>query len=261
MRKVRFNSLLLCSLVLVPLFTLAEDAQPPAPPRVALCNPLAVSSGGTMKVNLRGWGVDKATAIKCDNDQVTLKILAAAAAPVPGKQDAKQIGDQQLELEVTTPADLAPGRVMLIIVSPNGESTPHALLIGGDVPTLAETEPNDGFRQSQAIATSQIIDGQIQSDGNVDLFSFEVTENTTLRVEVQAQQFGSCLDSLLTLYSDSGDVIASQDDQKETVDSLLEETLASGRYFIALQDAHDRGGPAHPYRLIVKPRGTPLAGQ
>lgn len=240
-----------CLLVCGPLIAHAEDAKP-VPPKVAVCSPLAVLSGATTKVTLRGWLVDKATAVLCDNDQVTLKIVSQGAAAVPGKQDAKQVGDQQLELEITVAAGVAPGRVQLTVVAPDGESTPHVLLVGGDLPVIAETEPNDGFRQAQAIAPSQIIDGQIHSDGNVDVFALELTEKTQLSVEVQAQQLGSGLDSILTLYAAAGSIIASNDDQATTTDSKLEVTLEPGRYFLCLQDAHDRGGAAHPYRLVVK---------
>ena len=239
-------------IVLGTSFSLAEDAKP-VPPKVALCRPLAVASGATTKVTLRGWLIDKATAVRCDNDQVTLKIVSQGAAPIPGKQDAKQIGDQQLELEITVAAEIAPGRVMLTIVAPDGESKPHPLLVGGDLPVIVDAEPNDGFRQAQEIAASQIVDGQIHSDGNVDVFAFELTEKTNLRVEIQAQQLGSGLDGILTLYHAAGSIIASNDDTAGTTDSKLDAALEPGRYFVCLQDAHDRGGPAHPYRLLVRP--------
>ncbi len=230
----------------------AEEAKPSDPPKVAMCCPLAVSRGGTTKVTLRGWLVDKATAVKCDNDQVTLKILSQGAAAIPAKQEAKQIGDQQLELEVTVAAEVAAGRVLLTVVTPGGESKPAVLLVGGDLPVVAETEPNDGFRQAQLIAPSQIVDGQIHGDGNVDVFAIEITEKTNLSVEVQAQSLGSGLDSLLTLYNAAGSVMASNDDGDATTDSKLEATLEPGRYFVCVQDAHDRGGVAHPYRLVVR---------
>ncbi len=257
MCKCCLQSLLLGLIALAPRLTFADDAPPPVPPKVAVCTPLAVPVGATTKVILRGWTIDKATAVKCDNDKVALKVVTAGTAPVPGKQDAKVIGDQQLELEVTTPSDFSPGPVELTVVAPSGESMSHTLLVGGDQPLVAETEPNDGFRQAQPISTSQIVDGQIHADGNVDVFSFELTESTKLQIEVQAAQLGSCLDSLLTLYNAAGSVISSHDDQADTTDSELDVTLGPGRYFVCLQDAHDRGGPAHPYRLIVKHSPAP----
>jgi len=92
------------------------------------------------------------------------------------------------------------------------------------------------------------------------VFSFELTEQATLVAEVQAAQFGSGLDSLLTLYNSAGSVLSSNDDRDCTTDSRVQSTLAPGRYYLSLQDAHDRGGPAHPYRLILRPPGTPVTG-
>ena len=61
----------------------------------------------------------------------------------------------------------------------------------------------------------------------------------------------------LTLFDQRGNIVAVNDDAQvingtqETKDSKIISTLPAGKYFICLQDAHDRGGPAHPYRLTV----------
>jgi len=142
---------------------------------------------------------------------------------------------------------------MLTVVTPTGNSQPHKLLIGGAFPVVLDKEANDGFRQAQPIRLPQIIDGQIHSDRNVDVFSFEVIDSTKVVIEVFARRHGSGLDSLLTLYDARGSIITVNDDQTDTTDSRLEQTVPAGRYFIDLQDAHDHGGPTHPYRLIVQP--------
>jgi hypothetical protein len=228
------------------------DDKKPEPPRIAMCVPLAVPLGATTKVILRGWLIDQATEIRSSNEKVTVKILSKGVANIPNKQDAKQIGDQQVEVEVTV-ADEAAGDVMLTVITPTGDSEPQALLVGGAFPIVGDNEANDGFRQAQPIDVPQIVDGQIQGDRDVDVFSFEVTGSTKVVIEVFARRHGSGLDSILTLYDDSGSSIAVNDDHAETADSRLEQTVAAGRYFITLQDAHDHGGTTHPYRLIVRP--------
>jgi hypothetical protein len=239
----------------------------PDPPRIAMCAPLAVVPGTTTRVVVRAWGFDEATEVHSSVEKVTVKLLSVANADIPNKQDAKQIGDRQVELEVTVAADVAPGVTMLTIVTQNGTTKPHPLLIGGEFPIALDTEPNDGFRQAQPIQLPQIIDGQIHGDRNVDVFSFDVTGETNLVIEVEARRRGSGLDSLLTLYDARGNVIAVNDDHTgnddhtvndDTTDSRIEQTVAAGRYLISLQDAHDHGGPAHPYRLILR-HATPIA--
>ena len=69
--------------------------------------------------------------------------------------------------------------------------------------------------EAQRLAFPQSVMGSFHADANVDVFAMELSEATPIRVKVIAA------------------------------------TLPAGRYFITRQDAHDRGGPAHPYRLIV----------
>lgn len=151
------------------------------------------------------------------------------------------------------PKDFSAAKVSLVFTAPEGESPAHALLVGSAHPLLAEKEPNDGFAQAQAIQVPQTVDGQIHGDGNVDVFSLSGAAGQRLVAEIFAARHGSALDSILTLYDESGRILAVSDDQSGTTDSRLEITLpAAGRYFLGLQDAHDRGGPAHPYRLVVQ---------
>ena len=66
---------------------------------------------------------------------------------------------------------------------------------------------------------------------------------------------GTALDSILTLYDAAGRELASNDDIEASVDSRLEVTLPrDGPYYVSVIDAHDQGGPAHVYRLVVRLR-------
>lgn len=233
--------------------TAGADENKPQPPRIAMCVPLAVAPGISTRIVVRGWDFDGATEVRASRDDVAVKLLSVGSANVPNGQDAKQIGDRQAELEIGVAADSPPGEVMLTIESPAGASQPHPLWIGGEFPIAAETEPNDGFRQPQSIELPQIIDGQIHNDQNVDVFAFELSGNQQIDVDVVARRRGSGLDSILTLFDSQGNIVAVNDDQADTVDSRLTPTLTAGRYLLSLQDAHDHGGPAHPYRLIVRP--------
>ena len=56
---------------------------------------------------------------------------------------------------------------------------------------------------------------------------------------------GSAVNSLTT--------VAQNDDVDGTRDARITVKLpATARYWISLADAHNQGGPAHPYRLVVK---------
>lgn len=231
--------------------------------RIAMCLPLAVPVDATTKVTLRGWGLEGVKEIRTSNPQVTLKIIASGKATIPNKQDAKQIGDTQVELEVTVAKDVPAGEVELIVAEPDNKNPPHKLLLGSGkaviAPVIAEQEPNDGFAQAQALQIPQIVDGRIDGDGNVDVISFELAASQTIVLEVLASRYGSNLDSILTLFDGRGNIIAVNDDVRDTTktdssatrDSKINVVLPAGKYWASVQDAHDRGGPAHPYRLTL----------
>jgi hypothetical protein len=223
------------------------------PPRVALASPLAIPAGQTTKVTLRGWKLDETTEVKPSSAEASIKILSKGKADVPNRQDAKQIGDTQVEIELAAPVGMAAGEISLMLATSHGETAPYALLIGGEHPLAAEKETNQGFRQAQQITIPQIIDGQIQAERDVDVYSFEAAQDQRLLVEVIARRRGSGLDGVLTLYDERGNIMASQDDAADSPDPRLEVSIpAAGRYFLSMLDAHDCGGPAHPYRLVVR---------
>ena len=79
-------------------------------------------------------------------------------------------------------------------------------------------------------------------------------EGQRIVCEVLAARHGSALDSILTLYNSAGQIVASNDDHDGTADSRLELALPqTGTYYLSLTDAHDTGGPAHVYRLVIRP--------
>ena len=193
--------------------------------------PAGSACGPTTKMVIRGWALDSATEVRSSSPQVSFKVLSAASVAVPNGQDAKQVGDTQMELEVTVVEGVEPGDATLTVVSPTGESPPHQLLIGSVHPLVADSEPNDGFQQAQPIQIPQAVDGQIHGDRNVDVFSFDIADPQSVTIEVLARRHGSGLDSLLTLFDHRGNIVAVNDDHDGTTDSRITAELAAGKYF------------------------------
>jgi hypothetical protein len=184
----------------------------------------------------------------------TVKLLGKGKAAVPNQQEPARVGDTQTEVELSLPADY-PGRTVTVaVVSADGEGPPHPLLVERD-PVVAEKEPNDGFARAQPITVPQELQGGIAQAQDVDLFRLEGKAGQRLVIEVHAARSGSALDPLLTLYDAEGHVLASNDDSDGTADARLDVALPkAGAYFVGLIDAHDHGGPAHVYRLSVRPK-------
>jgi hypothetical protein len=228
----------------------------PAPadrPRIVVASPLGATVGVPSKLTLRGLKLDAVVEARCQEPKASIILLGKGkkSAP-PDKQDVNKVGDGELDVELTLPADCAASYVTITVIGPGGESAPYRLLADRRA-ALAEKEPNNGFRQAHAVEPTQEINGVISQALDVDVFRFEARAGQKLVAEVFAARHGSALDSLLTLYNADGQSLAVSDDLADTTDSRIETTLPkSGTYYLSVMDAHDQGGPAHVYRLSIR---------
>jgi len=252
-----FSSLCLCVSVVnlsAPLNGQDKKPDPRDQPRPLYAVPLGVSAGTTTKVHLRGLKLDTATAVKAVEPNVTVKLLKKEKAAVPNQADPKRYGDTQVELEITVPKDFAGDAVSVVLTTPAGDTMPHRVLVD-TTPVVAEKEPNNGFRQAQAVLLGQTVQGKIDPAQDVDVYRFEGKKGQAVVLEVVAARLGSPLDSVLTLYDGEGRTLAVNDDSGDSADSRLQLTLPrDGMYFVSVQDAHDLGGGTHVYRLQLRAR-------
>ncbi|MBV9122096.1 MAG: PPC domain-containing protein [Planctomycetes bacterium] len=223
-------------------------------PKVVMVLPLGVVPGAKTRITIRGLKLDAATQVRFPNASVAVKVLGKGKAPAAAKEKAAQVGDTQVEAEVTVPAGTSADTLPFVVVTPAGETPAHLLLVESRVPVVPEKEPNNSFPQAQAIQVPQVIEGVIQQPQDVDVFRLEGQAGQRLILEVLAARYGSALDSLLTLYDAHGHELAESDDSGTSTDSRLEFTLpSSGTYYLSVMDASDQGGPTHPYWLKVLP--------
>ncbi len=254
MNYIMSRSLLIPVFILIALLpSAAQEKKKPAPknePRIFFASPLGATPGKTTKLTIRGSNLDDAKEVKVLDGQGSAKILSKGKASVPDKNPEK-VGDTQIEIELRLHEKLAGATVSLVVVTPNGETKPHVLLTEA---ALAEKEPNDGFRDAQALALPTVIGGSIHRAKDVDVFKFEGKKGQKIYAEVLASRHGSPLDAMLTLYDVKGQQLAFNDDfAKEHRDARIEFVLpADGVYFLVLIDAHDSGSALHVYRLAVK---------
>jgi hypothetical protein len=247
------------AIVFVILFLLVPiaPAQPRPPdtkdkPKIVVAIPLGVVPGKMSKLTLRGLRIDTATEIHLHDPKSAAKLLTKTKVAVPNGQDAAQVGDSQIEIEVTLPDDYPMSTLSLSVVTPAGESPPYRMLVDPQ-PAIAEKEPNNSFKNAQPLELPQSVDGVIGHPQDVDVFRIEGKEGQALVVEVFAARYGSPLDSVLTLYTADGQILASNDDHGGSTDSRLEVTLPkTGAFYVSVIDANDQGGPAYVYRLSLR---------
>src|SRR5262245_61212531 len=124
-RRLRFALLLLLAAgATLP----AQDKKPPEKketPQVLVAIPLGVPAGKAMKVTLRGLKLDTVTEVRFPGLKVAARVLSKGKAAVPIMQDAKHVGDTQVEVEVALPADAPEGAAEFVVVAQAGDSTAH----------------------------------------------------------------------------------------------------------------------------------------
>ena len=231
-----------------------EEKKKPEPPSVAVVIPLGITIGVTNKIKIRGQNLTNVSEFRFTdtNCHAEIVIKSKGKADFPKELEAAKVGDTQIELELRLPETTPPGTNTFTLISPDGESKPHPMLVFEPGSLVAEKEPNGGFREAQEIKFGKRVQGAIQEAKDVDVFRFSGTAHQKFSAEVFAARFGSPLDSVLTLYDEHGHIIATNDDSDFGSDSLLRAELpAGGEYLLSLIDAHDRGSAAHVYQLLV----------
>lgn len=224
-------------------------------PQVLLANPLVVARGETSTVVLRGLKLDEAAAVI-----VSLPSGKTEVAPTkkeksnpPDKQEAYRVGDTFVEFSLNVPADLDAKEIELAIKKGDEVSASYRIAVIPADQIVKEQEPNGGFRQTQPLSPGKTLVGSIQGGADVDVFELEALAGQTYTWEVIARARGSACDPILTLYSAQGQILATAgDDGPNSPTRLTWKATGSGRLILVLQDATDRGGPAHPYLLKLE---------
>ena len=125
-----------------------------------------------------------------------------------------------------------------------------------------ELEPNDRPENAQVLALPAVVNGRIDSPGDVDMFRFQGKAGSEIVAEIFARRLGSPLDSVLKLTDATGGQIAFNDDFDDKGAGLLTHQADSriacrlpvdGIYFLTVTDAQHQGGPDYGYRLRVGP--------
>jgi len=251
--QLALGAVLCCALI-----SLAEEKKEEKkkePPKTLMVVPLAIETGASTTIKVRGLRLDTASAVKFIDAKspIDAKIKSKGKVEVPKPLEAPKAGDTQVEIELKLPQDLPTGPLQFVITTPDGESPPYTLTVIEKGNLVEEKEPNGSLRKPQDIELGKTIRGQIAEPMDVDVFRFAAKSGQTIVAEVKAARLGSALDSTLTLYDETGRILASNDDEDASVDSILRFRVPKdGRFLLTLIDANDRGGPAHPYLLLIR---------
>ncbi|MGF1579063.1 MAG: PPC domain-containing protein [Gemmataceae bacterium] len=233
----------------------AQQKQPKKkqPPKITMILPLGAISGTKEKFTIRGLGLDKTTEVEFVNSEVKVKLLQKGKAQVRDK-NPQQAGDTQVVVELDIPKSIEGPVLDFVVITPEGKSQTHRLLLPGSLPMVKEKEKNEGFQTAQKVSVPQIVRGRIDNQRDVDVYSFDGKAGERIQIEVFGQRHGSVMDSMITLFDGNGQQVAFNDDgdDKTTDSKILAILPKTGMYHISLIEANDRGGATYPYWLVVQ---------
>jgi serralysin len=112
---------------------------------------------------------------------------------------------------------------------------------------MAIFEPNDTISNANdsglsSPGDSTILSGAIESTSDVDLVKFELDQGDVVTLNIEAQENGSSLDSILRVFDSTGNELAVNDDssgvfENFSLDSYLAYTAtSSGDYYVGVSD-------------------------
>ncbi len=135
----------------------------------------------------------------------------------------------------------------------------NVTLVTGDLPEHLEVEPNDSTDAAKTeavpVKSGIVFNGRIDKPGDIDLFRFSAEADRTLLLEVQSSRLGTPLDSVLSVLSNDGKQLATNDDLTGGIpDSRLVWKVTNGEsFFVQIQDQFDhQGGSRFAYRISIE---------
>lgn len=254
MRSTQICGLALSCLVWAAPCSLAEDKPEPLPKVTALV-PLSVPQGFSGTVRMRGVNLKEATEIRVDGsmppDKIGMKEKKDAGTPNGMEKDS--LGESEVTLDLGLAADFPLGPMSLSVLVGGRSTAPVLLQVMPSAQLQEEKEPNNGFSSAMTLELGQRVNGLINGQRDVDVFTVAGKAGQPLKVSVTAHAVASLLDPLLTVYDAAGQQLATHDDAsmggKDA--AIVVTPRADGAVFLVLQDALDFGSEWHSYRLEV----------
>lgn len=222
-------------------------------PRITSFAPQRLVPGAKTVLRVLGHKLSGALEVRFGEGSglVPVRVREKKAAELPKGLEAKDAGDTQFEVEVDIPATFPEGDLALSVATINGITPARSIRVVGGEAALEEKEPNNGFREAQALKVGGVVFGAIRTDKDVDVYVVSLSGGRRVRAEIFASRRCSLLDAVLSVYDSKGRQLASSDDFKDR-DPLIECGLpADGKIFVAISDAHDRGSVWHGYEMRV----------
>jgi Bacterial pre-peptidase C-terminal domain len=240
---------------------LAQQPQPGLPqPRLDTVFPMGAKAGTTVPdLGLTGTNLDDADALIFSHPGIKAELVPPPVEPEP-KADPKDPKKNPPppkkkggtpspnKFKVTVGADVSPGNYDVRAVGKEGASNPRVFVVG-DLPEVAEKEPNNDAPEAMKIALNTTVNGTIASPTDVDLFLVPAKKGQRVVAACIADSIDSRAQPLVEIYDSSYRRLAGVNGPDAVTDFVAQ---ADGDYFVRVaQFTYTAGGPQYFYRLTV----------
>ncbi len=180
----------------------------------------------------------------------------------PGKETAVELSGWLFppgtKANLTAPAGSPNGLTFLPLTIGDQPSTPVPVYLTDLPQSLEAAGENDEIKSAQSVAWPVVINGRLDSDADLDCYSFTAKKGDKLNFEVIARRAQSDFDPILRIMNEGGALLREDDDfsfgkTQSSPDVKVEgwEAPADGTFFVDVRDY--RGGPGGPYVLQITP--------
>jgi len=250
------KKLFLIALLAAPLPAVAQVR----PPVLTSVTPYGLQRGTTVTLTLEGANI-------ASTDQVVFDVPGLSATigeykdlgadvrkRMPGEtgaiiQDKAQKASLAISLSAT--ADVPIGRHGLRLHTPLGTTSLMPIWVGAE-PEQLEKEPNDDLAQANEVSAPVTVNATLEKEGDVDTYRVSARAGHDLVVSIIAAPLGSMTDTTVSVLSLDGHVLASNDDFRDSKDSLVVYRPAvDGALLVRVTDRNAAGGGRQFYRVSI----------
>lgn len=136
-----------------------------------------------------------------------------------------------------------------------GRRTNQFALDLSDLPEALESEPNNDAKEAGTVAIGSVMNGRIQTAGDIDSWWFDAKKDQTIEFDLRAARLGSILDSVVAIVDEAGKELTSNDDllNGQPDSRVTFKVPADGRYRVVVREQFaSRGGKDFGYRLYLQ---------
>src|SRR4029078_9385886 len=215
--------------IAVTLLTALSAAAQVRPPVLTSVTPSRLQRGTTVTLTPEGENSTRTDQVVFDVPGLSATIGeykdlgADVRKRMPGEtgaiiQDKAQ--KASLAISVSASADVPIGRHGLRLRTPLGTTSLMPIWVGAE-PEQVEKEPNDDLAQANEVSAPVTVNATLEREGDVDTYRVSARAGHDLVVSIVAAPLGSMTDTTVSVLSPDGHVLASNDDFRDSKDSLV----------------------------------------